>query len=328
MNFLQDKKQLVFILFIVAVILIGLNIVSAILFPAEPPEPEVKELSTEEVSGRFKNAILSYGFDEQWITEKKKSGDEKSYLIKVPKDLPIALLIKEIRDSYLPEEAEIIVEEKKINGANYLKIISNGNLKLTSDFSYNADILRPTGSAGTIIMDIDKAGESEMKNILRTPQLSGAVLIPSKASAALSRRITDERKELIIMLNDNIYELEYKLASGFSEKRLKDVLRTIMGAFPKAAFYIIDSQSSLYNSPAGKFIINEFTKRNMKIIPSSDYVIYNAEGGKNFSEIVRSSQDNKKLIAIPAAVYTSLYPEFDKLRKIGFKFVNPSTVIK
>ncbi len=320
------KKNIITALFVSSIALIIFHIAVNKFYKPGQEEPVLKELSAGEVNSRFIKAILNYGFDSSWIVTKKGDAVIYTYNVNVPPDIPIALLIKEIRNSFSAEEAELLVEEKKINGKNYLKIFSGEQLKLTSDFLYNPKISRKTGYAASLIMNAGELSAVDLDNLLNIPENFGVVLVPSKNSVDLSKKIINKGKEVIILLNDDISELEYKLGSDFSHGRIKDVLRTIAGTWPKAVFYLIDANSSLYNSEARDQIMAEFTKRNIKIIPTNKMIYYDAETDSGLGKLI-SRSDEKKLIAIPAESYLMLNHEVERVRKIGFKFVNPSRAV-
>jgi len=321
------KKNLVIILFISAIVLILLNVAVNKYFPPIPPEEPLIEITATDADTRFRQAIMNYGFEEGWIASKKETDPSiYSYRVEVPPDIPIALLVKEIRNSFKNEEAEILVEEKKVNGINSLSIVSNGHIKLKSEFFYSKDISRKSKHAGTLILNSEELSPDEMNALLRIPEHYGVVLTPSKNSALLARKVSESGKEVIVLLNDEIGELEFKLGPDFSKGRVKDVMRTIVGNYPKAVFYLLDESSSLFESTIKEQITGELLKRNIKLISSSAVHYYDENTDKSFGTTIEQMH-SKKLIAFSAELYLKLTEEVERVRKVGFKFINPSLAV-
>jgi hypothetical protein len=320
------KKNIITILFISSVLLILANIVVNKFYHKTEGESEKIELSSKEINSRFIKSIMNYGFDSSWISTTKGRAEQYNYIVNVPPDVPIALLLREIKNSFNPEEADVIVEEKKINGINTLSILSGGESKLSSRFQYKKDISRNMGYAGVVLIDVENLSAEEMSSLLRIPENFGVVLIPSKSSIQLSKKIMEAGKEVIVKLNDDISELEYKLGSDFSPNRIKDVMRSIAGAYPKAVFYIIDASSSLYNSNARYLLEAEFKKRGIKLIPSNRFAYYDGNSGKGLDKLIPLNNE-KRIILIPAEYYLTLDGEIERVRKIGFRFINPSLAL-
>ena len=97
----------------------------------------------------------------------------------------------------------------------------------------------------------------------------GYYVIPSKESAEFVKKHLKLKKEYVVLLNDDIDELKYKLKNDYSEARLKSSIRSIIGSFPNAAFILVDDNSNLFKSSIFNFVANEFEKRNIKLIKKS-----------------------------------------------------------
>ena len=143
----------------------------------------------------------------------------------------------------------------------------------------------------------------------------------------------NNRKEYAVLLNDDINDLDFKLNKNYSKNRLGIVIRTIIGAFPNAVFFVIDDASNLYHSPIFTFIKKEFVKRKIKLIKESDF-IHIHEGNseevqESLKDVVKPTQlGDQKLVMLHADNFEIARPEIFSLIKIGYKFVNPSSIIK
>ena len=152
------KRRVVYILFVVAILLLASNLLLNKLLPESNPKHEAFILSGLEINNRFLQAVNNFGLEEDWIVVRKLSNKPDSlflsYKIKLPPDLPIPVLIREIQTELSGDSVEIKSIEKKMGGRTKLEIYSGGFLKLTSEIDYDKKLLRNRGSVGFFIEDI------------------------------------------------------------------------------------------------------------------------------------------------------------------------------
>ena len=121
-------KNIALILFGVVVILLVANIVIT-KYVTNDEQPKNREsLSGIEIDKSFHSALKNYGFSDSWISKKKIkniSGDSlfSSYSVKVPKDVPIQLLILELKNIFWEYEVNLEAEEIAAGKKSLLQII-------------------------------------------------------------------------------------------------------------------------------------------------------------------------------------------------------------
>ena len=303
---------------------------------------EKAEVSSKLIKEKFLSSVNSFGLKKEWVVQTKYRGKKRtqkkqdsviySYKISVPQDLPIPVILNEINSELKNENVKVISKEEKINGKSLLSIYSKNNLKLTASFTYIDEMRRKAGYVGIIVSGLENLNKDEIAKVLNFPELFGYYVVPSKESEEFVKKHLKSKKEYIVTLNDNIGELKYRLEENYSEPRLKGSIRSIIGSFPKASFILIDDNSNLYKSSVFNFIANEFEKRKIKLIKKSSLLDITDESKNqmqsNFSNLVKSSNENwGKVIIVPADNFSLIEEEIIKLRKIGYRFINPSQIL-
>jgi len=334
MNVSPRKKKIIQVLFALAVITLIANIILAKVYKLPKPE-KLESLNSNIINTKFLSAVNDFGLQKDWIKtlKTKKSNDaDYSYLINVPKDLPIPVILVEIYSSFNRTKVKIKSTEEKVGGKTSLSLFSGDQLKLTAQFIYKDNLIRNCGSVGLLVSDIDKLKSKDIGKLIQFPQTYTVLLLPSKLSLSLKDSLLNNRKEYAVLLNDDINDLDFKLNKSYSKNRLGIVIRTIIGAFPYAVFYVIDDASNLYHSPVFSFIKEEFAKRKIKLIKESAF-IHIHEG--NSEEVQESLKDvikptklgDRKLVMLHADNFELARPEIFSLIKIGYKFINPSKIV-
>ncbi len=334
MNLTPVKKKIIYTLFILAVILLAANIIADKSFHKSPVKAE-HEIDGSRINIKFLDDLQAFGLKRDWIKDisnKKNTSAEYAYSVSLPKDLPIPVVLEEVYGSFDYDEVDIKGKEKTIGGETKVDIYSGGRLKLTALFNYNDKITRDAGTVGLIITGLEDLNSIQAEKLIEFPQTYAAALLPSKASVQLAQKLTSFRKEYAVLLNDDISEMDFKLSPRFSANRLRSVIRSIVGAFPKAVCFIADNTSNLYSSAVYPFIREELTKRNIKVV--AENAVYNLpESGASKAEskfrsfVISSKTSGPKLIVLPADEFETVKPEIFSLIKIGYKFINPSTIL-
>jgi len=322
-----SKKRVVNILFFTAVILIVVNLAIDKIFLNRNNIP--KEISGSEIENKFKTAVFSFGLEQSWVKEKQADANEFSfaaYKIELPPDLPVTLILKEIKNLFEGDFVEIESEEERINGKTILRIRSGEQLNLTAEFKYNSSLTRNAGEISFLLLDILTLNKKEDSILLSSPELFDMVLIPSKESAEEAKKISRYGKHYALLLNDEIPELKYNFKEGYSEARLKASVRETLTDFPELIFIIIDEKSGLYSSKIFPFVEQEFLKRNLRMFKKSSLDLIDEPETedviKTFKEIVYKK--SKRNILTSVQNFFLLEQEVIKYKKIGCKFVAPA----
>jgi hypothetical protein len=329
MLFGLDQRKIVITLFITTVVFLIANIIADKLTGTEVTA-EPGELSREEINARFISAVHVFGVAPAWITEKKHSVKDPpsliaSYAINVPQDLPIALLIREITNSYDTVNVKLLVNEKS-KGVTALKLFHNGEQKLAAEFAYKEGLKRKAGTVGFLLEDYDELDETEDSVLLNSPEAFAVVLVPSKQAKGIAKKINEAGKEYIILLNDDIGELNYRLNPDYSEPRLKSSIRSILGDFGRSVFIMVDDNSSLYSSSAFAILKKEMEKRNIKLAGKGLFRELNPDNLRNYLDEINDGES--KTVIMSAGDYMRINSILVSFRKVGYKFINPSLLVQ
>ena len=330
------KKKIIEVLFALAVILLAANLLAAKYLKAPAKiKRNVQSITASGVNDVFIKDLRAFAIHSDWIKNIKSSHGQKpgfNYSVDIPQDLPIPVVLKEIYESFYDKNVDLKTAEEKIRGKTEFFISQDKKLKLKAIFNYNDNLKREGESIGLIIDGMDKLNKNDLNYLAKFPQTFAALLVPSKSSVQQSDTLIEYRKEYAVLLNDDINEMDYKLRGDFSPVRIKSALRTIIGSFPNALFYVIDNRSKLYNSTAYYLIKEQLQKRGILLMKMSSLKDVagdnNAELKSDFTALVKTKTNEKPhFILIPADDFNLLQPQIFSFIKIGYKFVNPSIVL-
>ena len=338
----KNSRKIIIALFVTVVILLLANLTLEILWGEKVPKPEnKKKIGLTGIERIFNESLVNLGIEKNWIDLQKKrkvssSVYKKNYIsysIAIPSDLPITVVLNEIFISFKNYNVKIKSEEQKINGKTILKISSGNNLKLAGEFFYDKSISRNAGSIGIFITGITKLTDEKLKTILSIPETFELLLIPSKESSHILKTLKEYKKGYGILLNDDINDLEFKLSSNYSTGRLKSSVRNILGKFPGSSVFIIDNNSKLFSSDIYSMLKEEFTKRKLNLVSEDSFSKLTNEGNngalRDFrNKVEQTKRWEKAEFVINSEEFRLLQPEIVKYRKVGYKFILPSELIK
>lgn len=328
-----DKKKIIQILFISAILLLIGNLITGKLIP-EVKSGVKNEISLLAVDNKFKASLLMLGLDETLLKPKKKKQDEdsKHYRITIPNDLSIPLIIIELENEFADDNVEIVSEEKIIGGKTIFKITQQNKVLLNAEMDYEKSLLRTGGFIAFVLEGFDELDGQTISVLLRAPELFGILLTPSKKNIKFADSLTNYRKEIVVLLDDGIEELDFKLSESYSQKRLKNSISSVVSGFKKAVCFLIDENSELHNSTVKPLLTKEFKARKisffnkkMMVMPEGDKI---QDKKRAFRKILDEAKDNKsRVILLEAEHFLTFLPEIVMYRKIGYKFVNPSEIL-
>ena len=329
-------KNIALILFGVVVILLVANIV-IIKYVTNDEQPKNREsLSGIEIDKSFHSALKNYGFSDSWISKKKIkniSGDSlfSSYSVKVPKDVPIQLLILELKNIFWDYQVNLEAEEITAGKKSLLWISSDDKLKLAAEFYYDEKIIRQFGTVSFLVSDLPLQDEEMLNKVLNIPELFYTVLTPKDESKKRLSQLSKAGKRYALLLDDNITELNFKLSSSYSDDKIKKSIKEIVGTFYNAVFFIIDDRSDLFESEKYPLIQSELLKRGIKLTQSSKLETLtsskvNAED--KFQDFMLTVKKNdEKVLVVSANDYLTISGLIPSYRKIGYKFIYPGDII-
>lgn len=329
-------KKTTISLLVAVIILILVNIIVA-RYVNKDEQPKNREvLSGIEIDKKFHTALKNFGFSENWIVKKKLkkiSGDSlyTTYSVKVPKDVPIQMLILEMKNLFWEDDVIIDAEEVATAKNTLVKLSSGEKLKLAADFVYDQEIKREFGAVSFLVSDLPDDDEDKLNELLKTPELFYAVLIPGSESKKKLNDLGKSERRFAVLLNDNINELDYKLASNFSEERILRSLKEIITVYYSAAFFIIDEKSDLFESKNFAYIQTQLSKRGIVLVPTNRFEELNSSGANADSKfqdfMLTVNKTDEKILLVTTEEYLSLVKLVPAYRKIGYKFIYPGDII-
>lgn len=329
-------KKITISLLVSVTILILVNIIVAKYVNKDERPKNREALSGIEIDKKFHIALKNFGFSENWIAKrkiKKISGDSlySTYSVKVPQDVPIQMLILEMKNLFWEDDVIIDAEEVVTAKNTLLKLSSGGKLKLAADFIYDAEIKREFGAVSFLVSDLPIDDDDKLNELLKTPELFYAVLVPSAASKKQLNDIEKAERRFAVLLNDNIIELDYKLASNFSEDRILRSLKEIITVFYSAVFFIIDEKSDLYESKNFAYIKTQLNKRKIVLLPTNNFFELKSGGinaDSKFQDFMLTvNKTDEKILMVTVDEYLEIVKLIPSYRKIGYRFIYPGDII-
>ena len=331
MKFQFNRRTAAVTLLIVAVFLLAVNSLLSLFNPQEESQSGQNKLSTFQIDSLFLFSLNSFGLNKEWIKEVQNKKTDKSYIVRLPNDLSIPVVLAEINTNFFGKNLIFSSEEKDFSGRTRLTINRRNKTILSAELKYDREIFRPRRKLAFLIKDYELSS-SEDSLFLELPEPFSVLLLPSVQNTKLLKYVTDLNKTYSIIIDDNIPDIKYRLNESHSQKRLKTSLQSIINDFSKASFFIINDNSDLYLSPSIEFVKVELEKRNIKMTPLSEIQQLNyaneTELENTFDNYIKEIGEGKGvLFLITSDEFRTLLPEIERYRKTGIKIVHPSEII-
>ena len=326
MKFSSGKTSIIQALLIIIVILLGLNILLEKY--SDKNKLVQKEISSRVINNKFLSALNNYNFDSTWIKIKPVSvyNDDSLkyfYSVKVPKDLPLSLLIKEITNQFDTNEVNIYATDFKSDASTDITISSGGFDKLKANLANSDDVKRQIDSIAFLITDLEDLNQDNLADLLMMPEHFACAFVPSASALKISKLLQEQQKHVAVLLKDNISELEFKLKNNYSDNRIRNSLKSINGKFNFASFFIIDDNSDIYKSTHSEEIIKWFSRKG--IVKESKFREVSFTSPGDMFNFIKSGKD--RLFIISAEDFMEMPPVLASLRKIGYQVVFPSGLL-
>ena len=329
-------KKIPLILFSGVIVLLILNIAVTKYVEKDDQPIDREAILGSEIDSIFRTALANYGFSDNWIIKKKIkniTGDSlfTTYSVSVPEDVPIHLIILELKNLFWDYEVDIEAEELVRVKKTLLKLISGKQLKLAVELFYNDKVKREYGTASFIVSDLPLEDEQVLNSFLEIPELYYVIMTPKDASKRILPVLSKAGKRYALLLNDNITELNFKLSGNYSDDKIKKTIREIVGTFYNAVFIIIDDRSDLFESRKYPLIESELLKRGIVLVTSSKFETLSASNVNTtdkFQDFMKTIQKHdEKVLLITSLEFSSIVNLIPSYRKIGYKFIYPGDVI-
>lgn len=333
---MNTQQRLILLFFVVALILLSANILVGKVFKTENTIIQPSPLSSEQIDSLFQQAVFNFGLPvstikNQRIKEVKIEKNYPSYMLRMPKDLPIPVFISELNDLFSGFAVDIFTDEKQMSGRTILQIVSENEIRLAASIDYSPDLKRESSTVGFLVTINDKTNKSVIDDLLDTPEPFGFLFTPSIVMKSFIASDQNSNRQYVLLLGDETKDLDFKFEPGYSERRLKSSVRNLLGAFPRAAFIILDDNSTFYSSKIFLFVEKEFLSRKIRMVKKSELNFLAgsvSSASSQFNEILVNTDINStKLIACTPDDFKSILSDVRSFRKIGFKYVVPSEAV-
>lgn len=329
------QKKVVAILFLIAVILLAAIIVIGKVYKVDSTSSTSNNLTGFEIDSLFKVSISNFGLDSSSLKKakiKNISGDSifAKYSLDLPSDIPSPIFLQELNNIFEDYNIQYDAFESKIRGKSTLLISSEDYMKLAVEININKTIVRKKPSLAFLI-ELNDPQQKSLEQISNFSEPFSVLLTPSEIAKNFLPSLQKINRNYAILIGDDQNDLNYKISSSYSEKRLKSSISTIVGTFSKATFFVIDDNSNLYKSKIFSFVKKEFDKRKLHFVNKSSLIsFYGSITGTNneFKEMALGLDSEAKLVYVmKPETFEDILTTIKELRKIGFHYVHPPEIL-
>ena len=274
----MTNQKLNFIKYLLATAALLLIISIAIELIKKPKKVEqVNELSVTQIETVFFNVLDDYGIETKWINKKKYKPAEydsvkTEYLVKIPADMPVPLIIKDIYKVIQKDITGFVSEEKKIFGPTEIRIYTNEALKLKATLIPDKNIIRHRNELSFVISDAFDLNENNFTRFLSINHPLSCTVVPGFDQILKADSLKDYTKEFAILLNNDINDSKMKFKSEFLKDMLHSSMQNIVSGFRDAKVFIVDENSALFNSPIFNYVHDDFKRQNIVLYPLSTLI--------------------------------------------------------
>jgi hypothetical protein len=245
MKFNLNRRTTAVILLVAAVFLLGANLLINYLNDPEKPVREQTDLSSSQVDSLFLYSLNRFGLSNEWIKEVQNWQTDKSYIVRLPNDLSIPVVLAEINTISFGKDLTFSSVEKDFSGRTRLTLNRRDKIILSAELKYDEDIFRTKRTLAFIIKDFELSN-SEDSLLLEIPEPFTTLIKPATENISLIKYITGVGKTYSLFIDDEIPELKYRVNESYSQKRLKSSLHSIVRDFSDASFFLIDDNSDFF----------------------------------------------------------------------------------
>lgn len=329
----MNSKKVTIITFIVALIFLFLNI----LFEREKQSVAGTVINAElpgfEIDSIVISAVKSFSIPESSIKKRKspyKNIDSLlySYSIRLPFDLPIPVLLQELKNQFNDKNTELFCNEIELNGTSVLEIKSGNTIKFYADLNIDKLNTRNLGKVAIFLTGFESLPAEEQIKLLQVPEPFMPLLNPSKQSAEIAKQILTMQKQYAVLISDEIDDVNFKMLPSHSRSRLIISVKNISANFRFNPQLFINTNAGIYSSTEFVYVEKEFSKRGFRINPINSFVRLDNtsvdEAVKSFVAHTEMLKKDKEIIFIVnASHYSRLGQQIHILKKKGVKIVAP-----
>jgi hypothetical protein len=293
------KKTFTKYLLITAIILLIINVViDVVKKPSKKEIDAVRELTTNHIDSVFIKVLKEYGIEDKWVSTKKikiayEDSITKQFTVKLPADLSIPLIIKDVNGIIQNDITGFVSEEKKIFGTTEIRIYTNEILKLKATLIPDASIIRDQNELCFVIADAYDLSRGSYTDFLSIPFDICGVMIPGESYVVQADSLKKYSKEYIVLLNDENTETKFRLEKSDQKALIKNSIFNIIAGFKNAVMFCIDEQSALFNSTIYNFVRDDFLRRGIKLVHKSEFLQITSDNDEELISKFRYHCDDK-----------------------------------
>lgn len=285
-------------------------------------------MTTELIKTKIDSVLELYELDQNWVKIKsKKKNKILSYQVKIPTDLPIPILLADIKEIVQVYSTEIkVFELSQISGVTNIEFKNKNEILFNLKFEYDKNIKRNRISFGFVLYDISDISQNELNKIIILPHHFLGLLIPSENNILVKDTLIDHQKSYAILFNHNINDEKYVIKNSFTKLRVKISLINIFNDFNNTSGLFIENNFYSEINKHKPYIETEFTKSNYKIEYLNNFIDLREKEineQKSLLKYYMETNPNKTNIVFLANSidFLNLVKEIEKYKKKGNKLL-------
>jgi len=258
--------------------------------------------------------------DTFFVKSKKKKRPHKYF---VPEDLPLPTIENALWNKFADFSSKVSVGYNRKEKFSQFKIELSDTV-FTFAVVKKEGFLRTTSHISIVISGYDEAGEEEKKYLREYPEPYVMLLKPTKKVQVFSKDFDEQGIPYAILVGGSDADLEFQIEEGHPKKRIETTVSGLVSAFPNAAFFFSDIQSSFAGSVIFPFVREKFEAKKKKLVKSSLFIPVESADSvaavSSFNEQYSKHKKRENLVFVltPESVRW-IEAEIKKLRKKGVK---------
>ncbi|MCF8242518.1 MAG: hypothetical protein K9J16_14165 [Melioribacteraceae bacterium] len=329
------QKKFVYILVGVSVLLLIIN-VSLEIYNKPDDVKILTEIRTKTIEEKFEEVLAGFGIEESWIEKKiieNKNYDSLNqvYYVKIPKQLPIPMILKDISKAFDKDPVEFKIEEKISGGNTVLQVISGENVKLYSYLNVDEKAVRKSNKLAFIVVNISANDESGFLKLMQMHFPLTVMITPSIENENVVKLIKDSGKWMSVEISDRITDDKYELNVDDSKDKIKRSIKNIVSQFGTNSIYFIDMDSKIFNSILYNFLKDELSSYKIELRKRSEFIILpsgnNVEVKSIFKFHAEDGNESNKAFIIDHNDLENMIPIIEEYLKKGFEFYPAQSLV-
>ena len=291
----------------------------------EGPPPDslvVKRSMTRVTIDSILGAVQTeYSIPDSFYVINKKRKKLNKYL--VPEDLPLPTVQTALWSKFSLYSNKVTAGYNKKEKGTEFKI-DLGDSVYSFVMGVKKGYRRTTSHISIVITGYEEAGEDEKKYLREYPEPYVMLLKPTQKVQVLSRDFDDQNIPYAILVGSTSADLEFRIEEGHPKRRIENTVAGMVSAFPNAAFFFTDIQSSFAGSVIFPFVRDKFQAKKKKLIKSNVFIPVEGTDSStvvfSFRELYSKNRSRDELVFIlsPESVRW-IEGEIKNLRKRGVK---------